>query len=45
VKEFKLHFYDVLLTDVYMPNMGGFELFEKISEVDVNIRVMFEYVL
>jgi CheY-like chemotaxis protein len=41
VKEFKPHFYDVLLTDVYMPNMSGFELFEKILELDVNIRVCF----
>src|SRR5262245_17959023 len=40
-KEFKPHFYDVLLTDVYMPNMSGFELFEKIVELDVNIRVCF----
>jgi CheY-like chemotaxis protein len=41
VKEFKPHFYDVLLTDVYMPNMSGFELCEKILELDVNIRVCF----
>ncbi len=37
VKEFKPHFYDILLTDVYMPNMSGFELFEKVVELDVNI--------
>jgi PleD family two-component response regulator len=41
VKEFKPHFYDLLLTDIYMPNMNGFELFEKILELDVNIRVYF----
>ncbi len=41
VKEFKPHFYDVLLTDVYMPKMSGFELFEKVVELDVNIRVCF----
>ena len=41
VKEFKPHFYDLLLTDIYMPNMNGFQLCEKILELDVNIRVCF----
>jgi CheY-like chemotaxis protein len=41
VKEFKPHFYDLLLTDIYMPNMNGFELCEKILELDANIRVCF----
>ncbi len=41
LKEFKPHFYDLLLTDIYMPNMNGFELCEKILELDVNIRVCF----
>jgi response regulator RpfG family c-di-GMP phosphodiesterase len=41
VKEFKPHSYDLLLTDVYMPNMSGFELCEKVLELDVNIRVCF----
>ena len=41
VKEFKPQFYDLLLTDIYMPHMNGFELCEKILELDVNIRVCF----
>jgi CheY-like chemotaxis protein len=41
VEEFKPHFYDLLLTDIYMPNMNGFELCEKILELDVNIKVCF----
>ena len=41
MKEFKPHFYDLLLTDIYMPNMSGLELFEKVIELDVNIRVCF----
>ena len=41
VKEFKPHFYDLLLTDIYMPNMNGFELCEKILELDANVRVCF----
>ena len=41
LEEFKPHFYDLLLTDIYMPNMNGFELCEKILGLDVNIRVCF----
>jgi CheY-like chemotaxis protein len=41
LKEFKPHFYDLLLTDIYMPNMNGFQLCEKILELDANIRVCF----
>ena len=41
LKEFKPHFYDLLLTDIYMPNMNGFQLCEKMLELDVNIRVCF----
>jgi CheY-like chemotaxis protein len=41
LKEFKPDFYDLLLTDIYMLNMNGFEIFEKILELDVNIRVCF----
>ena len=39
LKEFKPHFYDLLLTDIYMPIMNGFELCEKILGLDVNIRI------
>jgi CheY-like chemotaxis protein len=41
VKEFKPHYYDLLLTDIDMPNMNGFQLCEKILKLDVNIRVCF----
>ena len=41
LKEFKPHFYDLVLTDIYMPNINGFQLCEKILELDVNIRVCF----
>jgi CheY-like chemotaxis protein len=41
VKEFKPYFYDLLLTDIYMPKMNGFELCEMILDLDVNIRVCF----
>jgi YesN/AraC family two-component response regulator len=39
--QFKPHFYHLLLTDIYMPNMNGFQLCEKILELDVNIRICF----
>jgi PleD family two-component response regulator len=41
VREFKLNFYDLLLTDIYMPDINGFELCQKMLELDVNIRVCF----
>ena len=33
--------YDLLIIDVKMPRMGGFELYRKIKEVDGNARVCF----
>ncbi len=39
--QFKPHYYDLLLTDIYMPNINGFQLCEKILELDVNMRVCF----
>ena len=39
--EFKPHFYDLLLIDINMPYMDGFELCKKILELDVNVRVCF----
>jgi CheY-like chemotaxis protein len=41
VREFKPNFYDLLLTDIYMQGMNGFELCEKVLELDANVRVCF----
>jgi DNA-binding response OmpR family regulator len=41
LSEFKPNFYDLMLVDVYMPDMNGFQLCEKILEVDPNLRVCF----
>jgi CheY-like chemotaxis protein len=41
VIEFKPNFYDILLTDINMPQINGFQLSEKILELDVNLRVCF----
>jgi CheY-like chemotaxis protein len=36
---FKRNFYDLLLVDINMPHMNGFELCEKIFAIDLNVRV------
>ena len=41
LSEFKPNFYDLLLTDIYMPHMNGFELSQKILELDANVRICF----
>jgi CheY-like chemotaxis protein len=41
LSEFKPNFYDLLLIDINMPDMNGFELCQKILELDVNVRVCF----
>ena len=39
--EFKPNFYDLLLIDVNMPMMDGFQLAQKLLQKDINIRVCF----
>jgi len=39
--EFKASFYDLLLVDINMPHMNGFELCEKILGIDINVKVCF----
>ena len=41
LSEFKTNFYDLLLTDINMPTINGFDLSQKILELDSNIRVCF----
>ncbi|MPZ07514.1 MAG: response regulator [Nitrososphaeraceae archaeon] len=39
--EFKPDFYDLLLIDVNMPLMDGFQLTQKLLQKDLNVRVCF----
>src|SRR5215469_12713507 len=41
LSEFKANFYDLLLLDINMPYMNGFELCEKMLAIDINVRVCF----
>ena len=41
LSNFKPNFYDLLLVDITMPIMNGFELCEKILLLDINVRVCF----
>ena len=41
LSEFKSNFYDLLLLDINMPHMNGFQLCEKILAADINVKVCF----
>lgn len=41
LSEFKPDFYDLLLVDINMPEMNGFELCEKILKIDINVKICF----
>jgi CheY-like chemotaxis protein len=41
LSDFKPNFYDLLLVDITMPLMNGFELCEKVLLLDLNIGVCF----
>ena len=41
LSKFKLDYYDLLLIDVKMPKIDGFELYEKIRKIDNKVKVWF----
>lgn len=41
LSNFKSGYYDLLIIDIRMPNMTGFELYQKIRELDSKVRVCF----
>jgi signal transduction histidine kinase/CheY-like chemotaxis protein len=41
LSKFKPDYYDLMLIDIKMPKIDGFELYEKISEIDNKVKVWF----
>ncbi|MER5175472.1 MAG: response regulator [Candidatus Nitrosocosmicus sp.] len=41
LSSFKPGFYDLIVLDIKMPNMDGFELYKKIKEIDNKTKVCF----
>lgn len=39
--EFKPYYYDLLLVDINMPTVNGYDLVEKVTRLDLNIKVCF----
>lgn len=41
LRNFRSGFYDVVLLDIKMPKMNGFELYKEISRIDPKVKVCF----
>lgn len=41
VVNFRVHFYDLVISDIKMPEMNGFIFCRKLKEMDNNIRICF----
>ena len=41
LKRFKPSFYALVLIDIMMPKMGGFELYEQLKKIDPDVKVCF----
>jgi DNA-binding response OmpR family regulator len=41
LKSFKPNFYDLVLIDIVMPNMDGFELYERLKTIDHDMKACF----
>ena len=41
LNSYKRNFYDLIILDIKMPNMDGFELYNKIKEKDPRVKICF----
>ncbi len=41
LSNFRPGLYDLLLLDIKMPKMNGFDLYQKIMEIDSNVKICF----
>jgi two-component system response regulator ChvI len=41
LSKFKIGIYDLLILDIKMPKMNGFELYREIQKIDANVKVCF----
>jgi DNA-binding response OmpR family regulator len=41
LSNFKPRLYDLLLLDIAMPKMNGFDLYQKMKEIDSNVKISF----
>lgn len=41
IKSFKPHFYDLVMLDIVMPEMDGFDLYNELKKLDPVIKVCF----
>jgi DNA-binding response OmpR family regulator len=41
LKQFKRNFYDLLLLDINMPKMNGFELYRELKKIEKRVKVCF----
>ncbi|HKG86885.1 MAG TPA: response regulator, partial [Nitrososphaeraceae archaeon] len=41
LKDFKPHFYDLVILDIVMPDMDGFDLYKELKKLDPDVKVCF----